>query len=150
MSITKLGKIIGDWNHIDDALIQKISNLFGLKDCINRLDTQNPTEVKVLQLDSLEHHSAEYMFMVNKIVVHLTDWEPGHFYCYGKDLHTGWTAGEVYSYNWYDTPHASANAGDNPRITLEMIGTTTAESKEFLARLKRFDTYHLELKENSW
>jgi hypothetical protein len=31
-----------------------------------------------------------------------------------------------------------------------LTGTTTAESKEFLARLKRFDKYHLELKENSW
>ena len=49
-----------------------------------------------------------------------------------------------------NVPHATANAGHTPRVTFQMTGVATEKTNEFLARLKRFDTYTLELKENSW
>lgn len=150
MNITKLGTLIGDWSNVNDTLLQQISNLFKLKNCDINLDIQRPTNVDLLTTDNLEHYNPEQPFTIKRIRIHLTDWKPGHFYCYNNDIHTSWKAGDVYTYDWYKTSYASANAGDSDRIILELTGILSVESNEFLARLKRFDTHHLELKENSW
>lgn len=150
MNITKLGTLISDWSNINDELLQKINNLFGLKNCDINLDTQHPMDVRLLVTDNLHHYNIDYPYMVKRIRIHLTDWQSGHFYCYNNEIHTNWKAGEVYSYDWDKIAYASANAGKSDRIILELTGLVSEESNEFLARLKRFDTYTLELKENSW
>ena len=150
MNITKLGKLVGDWSNINDKLLQQISNLFKLRDCNINLDIQKPNKVTPFIKDNLEHYSLDNPFTVKRICIHLTDWEPGHFYCFDNDIHTGWKAGDVYSVDWHKTSYASANAGASDRIILQLTGLVSEESNEFLSRLKRFDTYAMELKESSW
>jgi len=130
--------------------LQKISDLFGLKDCMNRVHVQMPGEVWNLHLDKLEKWNPEQPYLVTRIVVQLTDWQMGHFWSYGNYNHTGWKAGDVSTFDWKNVPHSTANAGHVPRVTFQMTGIVTEQTNEFLARLKRFDTYTLELKENSW
>jgi len=150
MNITKLGKLVGDWSNINDTLLQQISNLFQLRDCNINLDIQKPNKVSPFTKDKLDHYNIDHPFTIKRIFVHLTDWQPGHFYCFDNEIHTGWSAGEVYTFDWYKTSYASANAGTNDRIILQLTGLVSEESNEFLSRLKRFDTYALELKESSW
>ena len=130
--------------------LQKISDLFGLKDCMNRVHVQMPGEVWNLHLDKLEKWNIEQPYLVTRIVVQLTDWQMGHFWSYGNYTHTGWKAGDVSTFDWKNVPHSTANAGHVPRVTFQMTGIVTEKTNEFLARLKRFDTYALELKESSW
>lgn len=130
--------------------LQKISDLFGLKDCMNRVHVQMPGEVWNLHLDKLEKWNPDQPYLVTRIVVQLTDWQMGHFWSYGNYNHTGWKAGDVSTFDWKNVPHSTANAGHTPRVTFQMTGVVTEQTNEFLARLKRFDTYTLELKESSW
>ena len=150
MNITKLGTLIGDWSNVNDTLLQKISNLFGLKNCDINLGIQKPMDVTLSTRDNLHHYNIEYPYMISRIIIHLTDWQPGHFYCFENEIHTNWKVGDVYTYDWDKISYASANAGKSDRIILELTGLVSEESNEFLARLKRFDTYALELKESSW
>ena len=150
MNITKLGKLVGDWSNVNDTLLQQLSNLFKFRDCNINLDIQKPNKVSPFIKDNLSYYNPEHPFTIKRIFVHLTDWEPGHFYCFDTDIHTGWKAGDVYSVDWHNSSYASANAGTTDRIILQLTGLVSEESNEFLARLKRFDTYALELKESSW
>jgi hypothetical protein len=130
--------------------LQKISDLFGLKDCMNRVHVQMPGEVWNLHLDKLEKWNPEQPYTIKRIMVQLTDWQMGHFWSYGNYNYTGWKAGDVTTFDWMNVPHSTANAGHTPRVTFQMTGVATEQTNEFLARLKRFDTYALELKESSW
>jgi len=150
MSMTKLGKLVGSWSNINDVLLRQVNNLFKLRDSTTYLDIQKPNQVCPFIKDDLTHYNIDQPFTVKRIFIHLTDWEPGHFYCVDSQIHTNWSAGDVYEFDWHNGSYASANAGSSDRNILHLTGITTEESNEFLARLKRFDTYALELKESSW
>ncbi len=130
--------------------LQKISDLFGLQDCMERIHVQMPGEVWNLHLDKLQKWAPSEPWRVMRIQVALTDWEQGHYWSYGNYLHQQWRAGDVTTFDWMNVPHSTANAGHNPRVTFQLTGVATEQTNEFLARLKRFDTYALELKESSW
>jgi len=130
--------------------LQKISDLFGLKDCMDRVHVQMPGEVWNLHLDKLEKWAPDAPYTVMRIQLALTDWEQGHFWSYGNYLHQQWHAGDVTTFDWQNIPHSTANAGHTPRVTFQMTGVVTEKTTEFLDRLKRFTTHTLDLKDNSW
>lgn len=130
--------------------LQKISDLFGLDDCMNRIHVQMPGEVWNLHLDKLEKWAPDAPYSVMRIQLALTDWEQGHFWSYGNYNHQQWHAGDVTTFDWQNIPHSTANAGHNPRVTFQMTGIITPKTTEFLNRLKRFGSHQLEVTENSW
>ena len=130
--------------------LKKLSDLFGLKDCMDRIHVQMPGEVWNLHLDKLEKWAPEAPYTVMRIQLALTDWEQGHFWSYGNYLHQQWRAGDLTTFDWQNIPHSTANAGHNPRVTFQMTGVITPKTTEFLNRLKRFGSHQLELTENSW
>ncbi len=130
--------------------LQKISKLFALGDCMDRIHVQMPGEVWNLHLDKLQKWAPDAPYTVMRIQLQLTDWEPGHFWSYGNYLHQFWKAGDVTTFDWQNIPHSTANAGHNPRVTFQMTGVITPETLEFINRLKRFRTHQLELTDNSW
>jgi hypothetical protein len=117
---------------------------------MERIHVQMPGEVWNLHLDKLEKWNPEQPYTVMRIIIQLTDWEQGHFWSYGNYIHQQWHAGEVSTFDWHNLPHSTANAGHNPRVTLQLTGVVTEKTTEFLSRLKRFDNYTLNLSENSW
>lgn len=130
--------------------LEKISNLFGLSDCMSRIHVQMPGEVWNLHIDKLYKWAPDEPWTVARIMVALTDWEPGHFWSYGNYTHSQWHAGDVTTFDWQNLPHCTANAGHNPRVTFQLTGVITEKTNEFLKRLKRFGTHELELSDNSW
>jgi len=130
--------------------LKKISDLFGLEDCMDRIHVQMPGEVWNLHLDKLEKWAPDAPYTVMRIQLALTDWEQGHFWSYGNYLHQQWRAGDLTTFDWQNIPHSTANAGHNPRVTFQMTGVVTPKTTEFLNRLKRFGSHQLELTENSW
>lgn len=130
--------------------LKKISELFGLDDCMERIHVQKPGEVWNLHLDKLEKWAPNAPWTVMRIQVALTDWEQGHFWSYGNYLHQQWHAGDVTTFDWQNIPHSTANAGHNPRVTFQLTGIITERTTEFINRLKRFESHQLELTDNSW
>ena len=124
-------------------MLQQISDLFGLKDCMNRVHVQMPGEVWNLHLDKLHKWNPDNPYTIKRIMVHLTDWQPGHFWSYGNYTHQGWKAGEITTFDWHNVPHSTANAGHTPRVTFQMTGVVTEKYNDFTARLKRFGTHVL-------
>ena len=95
------------------------------KEIQSRVHVQHPGQVWNLHIDKLEKWLPKDPHSVYRFMVMLNDWEPGHFIQYGNFVHTGYRAGEIYSFDWYNTPHCTANAGLGPRCTLLVTGVAT-------------------------
>jgi hypothetical protein len=54
-----------------------------------------------------------------------------------------WRAGDVTTFDWQNLPHSTANAGHNPRITLQITGVITDKTKEFLQVLQSKSPYQI-------
>ena len=101
----------------------------------SRAHIQFPGQVWNLHIDKLEKWQKDDPHSVYRFMIMLNDWEPGHFIQYGNFVHTHYRAGEIYSFDWYNTPHCTANAGRSPRCTLLVTGVATE------ATHKLFSTY---------
>jgi hypothetical protein len=134
---------------ISDRL-KKITTMFALDDCMERIHVQMPGEVWNLHIDKLHKWCPAEPWRVMRVMIHLSDWEQGHFWSYGNQVHTQWKAGDITTFDWQNLPHATANAGHNPRVTFQLTGVITEKTLDFINRLKRFGTLQLELSENSW
>jgi len=130
--------------------LKKITELFALGDCMERIHVQMPGEVWNLHLDKLEKWAPETPWMVMRVQVALTDWEQGHFWSYGNYNHQQWRAGDVTSFDWQNLPHSTANAGHNPRVTYQLTGIITEKTNDFLKRLARFDKHELNESTSFW
>jgi len=115
--------------------LQKISNAFGLKDCMNRIHIQMPGEVWNLHIDKLYKWAPDDPDSVLRIMIQLTDWQPGQFWEYGNYHWNQWRAGNVSTFDWANIPHSTANAGFHPRVTLQLTGIRTKQTEQFLATL---------------
>lgn len=125
------------------SVLQKMSDLFALDDCMNRIHVQMPGEVWNLHLDKLEKWKPEDPDSVMRVMVQLTDWQPGHFWEYGNYMHSGWRAGEITTFDWQNVPHCTANAGHGPRVTFQMTGVVTEDTRQFLSTLSQQRLYSL-------
>jgi len=109
---------------------------FGMDNAKMRLHVQRPGQMWNLHLDKLEKWNPADPSKVIRVMIALTDYEPGHFFSYGNYLHTGWRAGDVHTFDWQNLPHSTANAGHGPRITLQITGVRTTTTDAFLTKLK--------------
>ena len=125
------------------TVLQRISDLFGLDDVMNRIHVQYPGELWNLHLDKLQKWSPEDPSRVMRIMIQLTDWQPGQFWEYGNYHHRGWSAGEVTTFDWANVPHSTANAGHHPRVTLQITGVVTDQTRDFLRILRSRSPYRL-------
>lgn len=116
--------------------LKDIVDKFALKDCMARLHIQKPGEVWNLHIDKLQKWNPEHPETILRVMIHLTDWEPGHFWSYGNFVHTQWHAGDVTTFDWANLPHSTANAGHNPRVTLQLTGVKTEQTEKYINSLK--------------
>jgi hypothetical protein len=128
MTITHL-----NWNM--PASLQKISDQFGLLDCMNRIHVQRPGELWNLHIDKLQKWCPEDPSRIMRIMIQLTDWQPGQFWEYGNYHYNQWRAGDVTTFDWANIPHSTANAGHHSRVTLQITGLATEQTHKFLTEL---------------
>lgn len=119
-----------NWSVPDNLL--EVANRFSLKDSMVRIHVQHPGQVWNLHLDKLEKWCPENPQSVIRIMIQLTDWEPGHFFSYGNYTFTGWRAGDVTTFDWINVPHSTANSGLKPRVTLQVTGIITENTLNYL------------------
>lgn len=119
---------------IPDSL-KKISDDFGLIDCMERIHVQMPGEVWNLHIDKLQKWSPDDPSKVMRIFIQLTDWQFGQFWEYGTYHMNRWRAGDVTSFDWQNLPHCTANAGHHPRVTFQLTGVVSDKTVEYLKKL---------------
>jgi hypothetical protein len=117
--------------------LQRISDAFALENCMNRIHVQQPGEVWNLHLDKLYKWNPDHPDSVMRIMIQLTAWQPGQFWEYGNYHYNHWQAGDVTTFDWANIPHCTANAGFDPRVTLQLTGIRTAATMDYLAQLPR-------------
>jgi hypothetical protein len=117
--------------------LQRISDAFALEDCMNRIHVQQPGEVWNLHIDKLQKWNPDHPDSVMRIMIQLTAWQPGQFWEYGNYHYNHWRAGDVTTFDWANIPHCTANAGFDPRVTLQLTGIRTAATMDYLAALPR-------------
>ena len=116
--------------------LQSISDQFALEDCMERIHVQWPGQVWNLHIDKLYKWCPEDPDRVIRIMIQLTDWQPGQFWEYGNYHYNQWRAGDVTTFDWKNIPHCTANAGHHPRVTFQLTGIVTDKTKSFLEDLK--------------
>ena len=128
--------------HIPPVL-QQISDLFAMQDVMNRIHVQQPGELWNLHIDKLQKWCPEDPSRVMRIMIQLTDWQPGQFWEYGNYHYRGWRAGDVTTFDWQNVPHSTANAGHHARVTFQITGVVTDQTRVFLKQLKNSTAYQL-------
>jgi hypothetical protein len=73
-------------------------------------------------------------------MVMMQDWEPGQFIMYGNQIYDQWRAGDAHTFDWPNTPHATANASLTPRPMLVITGVKTEKTRQILS-----DTFNIQL-----
>lgn len=73
-----------------------------------------------------------------RITIMLEDWEPGQFMIYGNTVYQQWRAGDFHMHDWPNIPHATANASQHSRITLQITGMRTAETNKVIGGPNNF------------
>lgn len=117
--------------------LQRLSDSFALEDCMNRIHVQMPGEVWNLHIDKLNKWAPDDPDSVMRIMIQLTNWQPGQFWEYGNYHYNQWSAGDVTTFDWANMPHSTANAGFHPRVTFQITGIKTAKTIDFIANLPR-------------
>lgn len=115
--------------------LQAVADRFGLDKCMARIHVQLPGELWNLHIDKLYKWAPEEPESVVRIMIQLTDWQPGQFWEYGNYHYNQWRAGDVTTFDWQNTPHCTANAGYEPRVTLQLTGIRTKQTTEYLRTL---------------
>lgn len=111
--------------------LKRMSDMIGLTNGHDKVHMQVVGEVFNLHIDKLGRIYPEDHSKIIRVVVMLSDWEPGHFYQYGNFVYTHWKAGDFHAFDWKNVPHCTANAGRNPRFTLMSTGIITDKTLEF-------------------
>lgn len=64
---------------------------------------------------------------LRRVLISLVPWDYGHVWQFGNTYYSGYDAGECVVYDWCNMPHATANMGYTPRITLQATGFMNEE-----------------------
>lgn len=125
--------VVTNLNYNVPDIFLPLINKFALDKVMSRIHVQIPGQVWNLHLDKLEKWMPEDPKSVVRYFIQLTDWEQGHFWSYGNYMYSGWHAGDITTFDWLNVPHSTANAGHSPRITLQLTGIATEDTKRYLA-----------------
>ncbi len=129
------------WNI--SPVFQSIADCFALEDVMVRVHIQWPGQCWNLHIDKLEKWCPDDPNQVVRYFIALTDWEMGHFWNYGNYMHSHWKSGDIFTFDWQNVPHSTANAGHLPRATLQVTGVRTKQTTLFLDQLEKEHTYSL-------
>jgi hypothetical protein len=132
----ELTDVVDDFTDFPE--LQKVINSFKLDQAQPRCHIQKTGQMFTRHLDPLQRlyykdgngspdlddYGYDYLDIV-RVTIMLEDWEPGQFIIYGNSVYQQWRAGEIHMHDWPNVPHATANASEHPRVTLQITGLRT-------------------------
>jgi len=111
--------------------LQRMTDFFALESTRSKLHIQFTGEVLNMHIDKLYDLDADPNNVI-RVMVMLQDWEPGQFIMYGNQQYDRWERGDIHTFDWQNTPHATANASNKPRPMLVITGVITDKTRELL------------------
>ena len=108
-----------------------MTDFFALESIRSKLHIQFTGEVLNMHIDKLYDLDADPNNVI-RVMVMLQDWEPGQFIMYGNQQYDRWERGDIHTFDWQNTPHATANASNKPRPMLVITGVITDKTRELL------------------
>ena len=125
-------------------VIQQVSDLFALDNCMARIHVQKPGEMWPLHFDALDTiaFNVSDVDQIMRLTINLSDWQPGHFWSVGNYIWQNWRAGDVTVIDHINVPHCTANTSHEARVTLQLTGVATEQTHAFLKELKVTSMYN--------
>jgi hypothetical protein len=111
----------GVWKNMIESL--------GMTDTKQAFHIQYPGEMLNLHIDKQFEMNDDYK-KVARFFIFLEDWKPGHFVQMGTSF-MQWKRGDLVWFDWKNIPHATANAGWEPRCLIQITGTITQTTQDF-------------------
>jgi len=127
---------VGHLNYDLAPIFQSMVDLFALGQVMSRLHVQTLGQVWNLHIDKLDKWCPNDPARVFRVFVQLQDWQPGQFWEFGNFHWNKWRAGDIVTFDWQNVPHSTANAGYDPRCTLQITGVKTNGTEKFLRELQ--------------
>lgn len=122
-------------------VVQAMVDFWKLEVCKPRVQVQMPGDVFAVHMDKLWHNCPEEPERIIRIHVMLQDWEPGQSLWYGNSVLHQWRAGDIHTFDHWNTPHSTANLSSKARPMLSIIGNRTARTDEILAQARADSVY---------
>ena len=123
--------------------LQKAIDYFGLERVQARCHVQLTGQLFTNHLDLCHthfngnsntdlNHNPDYLNRIVRITIMLEDWEPGQFKIFGNQVYQQWHAGDYYMHDWENVPHATANASEHVRPTMQITGLRTEATDKII------------------
>jgi hypothetical protein len=116
----------------DDPLFKKIADIIGMGNNDIRFNLQRTGHVLVTHMDYLDGFERDG-WPGRRFAIMLEDWKWGQIFQLGNANWTQWQAGDCITWEYRDIPHSTCNMGWWPRPMLQISGTMTEKTQEFLS-----------------
>ena len=150
IDLVELTNVFDNFDNLPN--LQKVIDYFALDRVQPRCHVQLTGQMFTMHIDPLNrlftNSTVDYdkvnEYNINDIVritVMLQDWEPGQFIIFGNYNYQQWHAGDFFIHDWMNTPHATANASEHVRITLQLTGLRTKRTNDIIGGPDIFNPY---------
>lgn len=112
--------------------LQKLGTHWKLGRLRTRVHVQFPGQMFAMHVDKLWHRFPNDPKKIIRLVINLSDYEPGQLMIYGNSVFTQWRQGDVHCFDTLNVPHATANLSTKPRPIMIVTGVRTEETDELL------------------
>ena len=155
--LEKSGYAYGYDRHNTGKLTQQIVDALDLENISANINVQPPGSVKNLHMDTLtcfyNHNGSEDFSKLKfnretrqpenfptmyRILVALTDWQPGWMFQLGTDHWAGWKKGDVIAIDWLNVAHGTANSSF---VTRPLLKITASAKDGWIADAIKNNTY---------
>lgn len=118
-----------------DGIFKSMLDVLGLENSKQAFHIQYPGEMLNLHID--KHNELGDSNQIARFFVFLEDWKPGHFVQMGTSF-MQWRKGDIIWFDWKNMPHATANAGWEPRCLFQAVGTITEKTKNLFISSNKY------------
>lgn len=138
-------------NANSSSIFYKVAEKLGLTYALARWHVQFPGELTFWHADifhpaheflpTIAHHISDEKVghdnNIRRLLIALEDWDWGQVMMFGRSTYVGWKKGDIV-YWPYGMPHAVANCGFNPRMSVSITGMQTDLFKENLKKVQNY------------
>jgi len=143
VQITSMKYILSDY-----PVISKMMDYLGVEPDKKILQSrvahvQRTGQMFYYHIDTLTDRNPEDPEKICRLTIMLQDWLPGQFFMYGNYIYSHWRAGEVHDFDWLNTPHATANASNFPRPSIQVTGFKSDRTRELIANAHKDNIFKI-------
>lgn len=119
--------VMKDWL-MGIPVFKAMADYWALENMAMRAHVQKPGQSFAMHIDKLWHRHPQDPSRIVRIMVMLTNWQPGQFIMYGNSPLIQWKAGDIHTFDTLNVPHCTANLSRVARPILIITGLRTSET----------------------